>query len=312
MTDPLESERENTFSPDMGFFKVNYSLREELSHRYGNSVHLLNKPFLLSLLARMGHPDTSQYEARHIVREAYAQMIGYVACREFPATVIDVPTRMQSQIGKQGRYRGPASDLRNIVVVSVERAGALPTDSIVDLLSLASGGSVRRDSITAERETDAEDRVTGCRISGTKIGGTVEGAYILIPDVMAATGCTLDAVIDIYQGVRPLPRVEAGNEDEEYVDGVPNQIIALHLIAAPEYLQFMRREHPKVIIYVARVDRGLSDQEVLLKDEFGSQPDKERGLTDKDYIVPGAGGMGEMLSGEAKREPFYERDQTTR
>ena len=44
---------------------------------------------------------------------------------------------------------------------------------------------------------------------------------------------------------------------------------------------------------VARLDRGLSTPRAL-QSEPGTYPDEERGLNDAHYIVPGAGGMGEL------------------
>ncbi len=286
--------------PDHAFNYPKLGNIHELKHYYGNNIHVMNDRLLLLMLAHMGKPDTEQNTARELVRHAYQLMFTYVARREFQWTTIKVPTRMQPLVGEQGFYQGPVADLGNVVVVSIERAGALPTDSIVDLITLVTDGSVRRDSITADRTTDAEGHVTGCHISGAKIGGSVNGAYVLIPDVMAATGSTLDAVVDIYHGKQPVP----GTTD--HVMNGARKIIAMHLIAAPEYLQFMKKNHPDVILYIGRVDRGLSDPKVL-KSVLGSNKEGERGLTDKSYIVPGAGGMGEMLSGEVQRKPFYAR-----
>jgi hypothetical protein len=53
--------------------------------------------------------------------------------------------------------------------------------------------------------------------------------------------------------------------------------------------------HPEVVLYVARLDRGLSPTHVLATPP-GTHPDLERGLTDSQYIVPGAGGLGELLT----------------
>lgn len=271
----------------------------EISHEYGRNVHVLNDNLLLLLLARMGHPDTDQYTARRLAAKAYELLMGHVVGWEFPHPPIEVPTRMQKVVGDYGFYRGPAANIENVVVVSIERAGAIPTDSIVDLLTLATGGNIRRDSVTAERTTDAGGHVTGCKISGAKIGGPVEGATVIIPDVMAATGGTIEAVVELYTGKRLIPGTR------KRLDAPPKRIVAMHLIAAPEYLRTVPGKFSDVGIYVARVDRGLSEKWVLQERLGAVAPAFERGLTNNGYIVPGAGGMGEMLSGEAKREPFY-------
>ena len=77
--------------------------------------------------------------------------------------------------------------------------------------------------------------------------------------------------------------------------GTPRKIIALHLIVTPEYLRRMTKDHPDVVVYAVRLDRGLSPPKVL-----GTMPgtrwDEERGLDDHQYIVPGGGGFGEIMN----------------
>ncbi len=73
------------------------------------------------------------------------------------------------------------------------------------------------------------------------------------------------------------------------------KIVCLHLIVTPEYVRRLTTDHPDVAIYALRLDRGLSAPEV-----FSTAPgelwEKERGLDDRQYIVPGGGGMGEVMN----------------
>jgi uracil phosphoribosyltransferase len=69
----------------------------------------------------------------------------------------------------------------------------------------------------------------------------------------------------------------------------------VHLIITPEYLRHVTTKHPEVIVYALRLDRGLSAPEVL-QTMPGERWDEERGLTDKHYIVPGGGGLGEVMN----------------
>jgi uracil phosphoribosyltransferase len=79
------------------------------------------------------------------------------------------------------------------------------------------------------------------------------------------------------------------------MDGAPMKLIALHLIVTPEYLKHMTTTHPDAIVYAVRLDRGMSDPDVL-KSGLGELWPSERGLNEKQYIVPGAGGLGEILN----------------
>jgi len=124
------------------------------------------------------------------------------------------------------------------------------------------------------------EEVVGAGIGGMKIGGDVDGAFLLFPDPMGATGGSLALAIDTYK--RKVP-------------GRPRKILCLHLIVTPEYLRRMTREHPDAVVYAIRLDRGLSPPEVM-GTVPGTHWEKERGLDDHQYIVPGGGGFGELLN----------------
>ena len=111
-------------------------------------------------------------------------------------------------------------------------------------------------------------------------GGDVENAFLLFPDPMGATGSSLAKAIELYKSQIP---------------GTPRRIVNVHLIVTPEYLRCMTREHPDVVIYAVRLDRGLSPPDVLATVP-GTRWDEERGLDDHQYIVPGGGGFGELMN----------------
>ena len=67
------------------------------------------------------------------------------------------------------------------------------------------------------------------------------------------------------------------------------------LMATPESIRRVTAMHSGVRLYAGRLDRGLSSERALAA-EPGAYPGEERGLNDVHYIVPGAGGMGELLT----------------
>jgi uracil phosphoribosyltransferase len=77
--------------------------------------------------------------------------------------------------------------------------------------------------------------------------------------------------------------------------GPAKKYIALNLIVTPEYLKNLTSAHPDVVVYALRVDRGLSSQ-LALNSLPGEFLDQERGLNEKQYIVPGGGGFGEIMN----------------
>ena len=139
---------------------------------------------------------------------------------------------------------------------------------------------VRQDHIFASRVVNSENSVTGTDLAGSKIGGDVAGSIVILPDPMGATGLSLSTVLDHYK---------------KNVKGPAKKWIAVHLIVTPEYIRQLTQAHPDVIIYTVRVDRGLSSDPVL-KTIPGERWAEERGLNEQQYIVPGAGGVGELIS----------------
>ena len=69
----------------------------------------------------------------------------------------------------------------------------------------------------------------------------------------------------------------------------------MNLIVTPEYLRRLTTDHPDVQIYALRLDRGMSPPEVF-ETLPGTHWDKEKGLNEKQYIVPGGGGFGEIMN----------------
>lgn len=167
------------------------------------------------------------------------------------------------------------------VVVNLARAGTFPSHICYNELNyLLDPNRVRQDHFYLNRKVNEEGEVIGVDVSGSKIGGGQDEAFVLFPDPMGATGGSLSHCVDYYK-----------NE----VDGKAAKYIALHIIVTPEYIQRMTKDHPDVEIFAVRLDRGLSEAEVF-QTVPGALPEKEKGLNEKQYIVPGAGGIGEILN----------------
>jgi uracil phosphoribosyltransferase len=253
----------------------------EIEHRYGPNVHLLASPFLLGQLATLCAKETRQPDVNRLVRLLYADLVRVVLDAEFPRRRVAVPTRMIDS-SPRAIFEGEVID-RDVraVTVNIARAGALPSQVAYDLLNETLEPTlVRQDHIIMSRMLGAHEEVVGAGIGGMKIGGDVDGAYLLFPDPMGATGSSLATAIDTYK---------------EKIPGTPRRIVNIHLIVTPEYLRTMTRRHPEVIVYAIRLDRGLSPPEVL-GTVPGERWEEERGLDERQYIVPGGGGFGEILN----------------
>jgi uracil phosphoribosyltransferase len=267
-------------TPDAQFVSLSYSPCE-IEHRYGPNVHILKDPLALSLLATLCARGTIQPEISRLVVELYRVLVHEVVAAEFPRRQMAIPTRM-ADITERGVWEGQVIVRETpAVVVALARAGLLPSQVTYDFLNqVLDPHGVRQDHLALGRTIDTEGRVTGAGLYASKIGGPVEGAILLIPDPMGATGSTVQRVLNHYS---------------TEVHGRPQKVVAVHLIVTPEYLRNVCRTHPEVHVYALRLDRGLSSPEVL-RTVPGTCWNEERGLTDHDYIVPGAGGLGEIMN----------------
>ncbi len=252
----------------------------ELEHTFGDHVHLLDDPLALTWLARLCSPDTHQPDVGRIVRRLYEHLAWAVMAAELPRTRVSVPTRMAAT-SPEAVYQGLAVDRSTkAVTVGIARAGTMPSQILYEMLNeVLDPAAVRQDHLIMSRKTDADGRVVGTTFHSAKVVPDVDGRIVLFPDPMGATGSSMsDAMAHYARGL----------------EGTPAKMIALNLIVTPEYLRRMRADHPEARIYALRYDRGLSAAE-----DFGAAPGAgraERGLDDHCYIVPGAGGLGEILN----------------
>ena len=130
------------------------------------------------------------------------------------------------------------------------------------------------------RTVDTDNQVTGAAISGAKIGVTIEDRVVLFPDPMGATGNSLVTAMKSYL---------------EGDLGTPRSMITLNLIITPEFVKRLTTALPNVKIYAIRIDRGMSDTDILATLP-GTHWASESGLNDEQYIVPGGGGFGELMN----------------
>ncbi len=149
---------------------------------------------------------------------------------------------------------GPADGRRvasDVVVVPVLRAGLGMLDAVLELVPSARVGYIglQRD----ERTAIASQYYS-------KLPDRLDRSYVLMIDPMLATGGSASAALDL------LRRAGAAH------------VRIVCIVAAPEGIAFVERDHPDVMIYTPVVDQRLNAQK---------------------YIVPGLGDFGDRLYGTA-------------
>lgn len=253
----------------------------ELEHRYGEAVHILSEPCLMTQLARLCEGVTTQPEVNALIEFCYRGLLERIINLEFPRRLITHDTRMIEHTDR-GRFHGEVLDPETAVVtVDIARAGMFPSHICFQMLNeLLDPSRVRQDHLVMNRIVDDSGQVTGAGIYGSKVGGDVADRIVIFPDPMAATGSSMVRALEHYR---------------EHVAGTPRKIILAHLIVTPEYIRALRTADPDAVIYAIRLDRGLSEPRVLATVP-GTHWDEECGLSDRQYIVPGGGGFGEILN----------------
>jgi uracil phosphoribosyltransferase len=265
---------------DHAYDKVDYRA-PQLEHRYGPNVHILADPLALTQLAKLCAKGTYQPEINTLVGVLYRDLLRVIVNTEFARRRTATATRMIDST-PYAVFHGETIDPEvRAVTVNIARAGTLPSQITYDFLNtLLDPRVVRQDHFVMARVLDeSTSKVVGSKISGSKIGGDVDDAILIFPDPMGATGGSICTAIEAY----------------EEIAGKPRKIIAANLIVTPEYLKRVTVRHPEAVIYALRLDRGLSPEEIF-DTVPGTHWDKERGLDDRQYIVPGGGGFGEIMN----------------
>ncbi len=253
----------------------------ELKHHYSKKVHLFHDPYCSTLLAKASSTDYNLPQLYHAFEVLYRALLGRVFGVVFPLCDQKKQTRM-GQMHPEAILEGEfLSSEQRVVVVDLARAGTFPSHiCFQELHSIIDPKLLRQDHVFINRRVNAKSEVIGVDFSGSKIGGDQEAAIVLFPDPMGATGSSLSHVLSEYKNK---------------VNGKASKYVVMNLIITPEFIKRISTDHPDVEIFAFRLDRGLSPSDVL-KTIPGTHPDKERGLNEKHYIVPGAGGIGELLN----------------
>ncbi|MEL6906820.1 MAG: uracil phosphoribosyltransferase [Planctomycetota bacterium] len=257
------------------------AVAHELEHRYGERVHVLDCPWTNAALARVSAPDCTYTELVAAVRAATVRLVTEAIAAELPTEVRAQTTRMADSDPARGVWRGRVpSAAPSIVVLDVIRGGMLPAQAAFDHLALVHPlERLRLDHLSMERIAGDDGRVSRVELCGAKVGGSTAGSIVLVPDPMGATGSTV---------VRAFEHLVEHH-------GRPAALVALPLIATPEFVTAVRDLDPCTRVWAGRLDRGASSAAALERLP-GELPAEESGLDERDYILPGAGGLGELLN----------------
>ena len=204
-------------------------------------VHIFDHPLIQHKLSLMRDKNTGAKEFRELLEEISMLMV-YEVTRDLPTEEVEIETPICKTRPRQ--LRG-----KKIGIVPILRAGLGMVDGVTKLVPAARIGHIGlyRDPSTLQPVEYY-----------CKLPADSENRELLVLDPMLATGGSASAAIGF------LKQRNCHN------------IRLVCLIAAPEGIERVQRDHPDVSIYVAACDEKLN--------EHG-------------YIVPGLGDAGDRLFG---------------
>ena len=204
------------------------------------SVHIVPHPLIHDALIQLRDVNTTTEEFRRTANRISVLLVAE-ALRDLPTERATAQTPLEKAEGRRVA--------RDVVVVPVLRAGLGMLDAVLELLPAARVGHIglQRDEATAIASQYY-----------AKLPGNLPSSYVVMVDPMLATGGSAVAGLDVLK--------KAGAQN----------IRIVCIVAAPEGVAVVEKEHPDVSIYTPVVDSHLNAHK---------------------YIVPGLGDFGDRLYG---------------
>lgn len=206
------------------------------------SLHVLEHPLIQHKLAILRNKDTGVKEFRELIGEI-TQLMCYEATRSLPTEEVEIETPV-------ARTTVHMLCGKKLAIVPILRAGLGMVDPIIGLIPSAKVGH-----IGMYRDAASHQPVEYY----CKMPADISERQVFLVDPMLATGGSASAAISVL-------KQKFGCK----------QIILMNIIAAPEGVAAIRRDHPDVDLFVAAVDERLNEHA---------------------YIVPGLGDAGDRIFG---------------
>lgn len=206
-----------------------------------DTLHIVDHPLVQHKLTLMRTKTASTNSFRRLLNEV-STLMAYEVTRDMPVQMVEIETPMETMLA-------PMIDGKKLVLVSILRAGGGILDGVLNVVPGARVGHIGlyRDPATLQAVEYY-----------FKMPSEVAERDVIMVDPMLATGNSIVAAVN---------RIKALG---------PRSIKFMCLLAAPEGVKLLQKEHPDVHIYTAAVDRQLDDH---------------------GYILPGLGDAGDRIFG---------------
>lgn len=205
------------------------------------NVVYLDHPLLKHKISMLRNQATGTNEFRRLVDEI-AMLIGYEALKDLEVEDVEVTTPICDT-------KTPMLSGKKPAVVPILRAGLGMVNGILSLIPSAKVGHI---GLYRDEETH-EPHEYYC-----KLPEEIEKRQVIVVDPMLATGGSGSAAVDFIK--------KKGGKNIKF----------LSIIAAPEGIERLMKDHPDIQLYVGQLDEKLNEN---------------------CYIVPGLGDAGDRIFG---------------
>ena len=207
-----------------------------------STVHVMDHPLITHKLSIMRNKKTGSKDFRELLDEI-AMLMGYEITRDLPLENVTIETPLTRMTAKMVSGK-------KLAIVPILRAGLGMVDGLLNLVPVAKVGH-----IGMYRDPDTHQPIEYY----SKMPLDIEERIVILVDPMLATGGSAADAITLLKNKYGCRHIRLMN-----------------LVAAPEGIARVQKEHPDVDIYVAAVDECLNDHA---------------------YIVPGLGDAGDRIFG---------------
>ena len=205
------------------------------------NVTYFNHPLIQHKISILRKKETGTNEFRHLVEEI-AMLEGFEALNDLPLEEVEIETPIE-------KCMTPQIAGKNFAIVPILRAGLGMVSGLQALVPTAKIGHIGlyRDEVTHEPHEYY-----------CKLPDPIEQRTILVVDPMLATGGSGSEAVSFIK--------QHGGKNIKF----------MCIIAAPEGLERLQKDHPDIQIYVGQLDRCLNENA---------------------YICPGLGDAGDRIFG---------------
>jgi uracil phosphoribosyltransferase len=204
------------------------------------NLTVINNPLIKRDITYLRDEATKEYQFR-LALKRIAYILASEVSKNFETVEVEVNTPLEMTVGHKIK--------KDVVLFPILRAGLSLVEAFIEMIPYAKVGH-----IGLQRDETTFQPVEYYYKSPKNLGAST----VIILDPMLATGGSAAVATTFLKGRGA------------------KEIIMANLIAAPEGVEMMNREHPDVKIYTAQLDRALNENA---------------------YIVPGLGDAGDRTFG---------------